>query len=270
MLSREQLIEEQQLRKLVRKAIYKVYEKKQNQKTNEETKLRSIIQDLIKEAASDPEETPHKSTGINVLEGLLKKIVPVIEIDFKKLTTAQEQRDSYKAHILTAIENALAPARVMDVAPLDIEEQDKINVNIEDDEEEKFIDVRGEKEPEEEEENKSDAEKEGFAISGEDETGRDMAYSTFKSIETQVVDAFDLLSNNEDKELFYDYLLTNVKLYFDKFEEEMAVSVEEPTTPEYEKAKKDNEEDTIEEPTEQEPADEEGEEDLDLGDIADL
>ena len=39
MLSREQLIEEQQLRKLVRKAIYKVYEKKQNQKTNEETKI---------------------------------------------------------------------------------------------------------------------------------------------------------------------------------------------------------------------------------------
>ena len=35
MLSREQLIEEQQLRKLVRKAIYKVYEKKQNQKRAE-------------------------------------------------------------------------------------------------------------------------------------------------------------------------------------------------------------------------------------------
>ena len=260
MLSREQLIEEQQLRKLVRKAIYKVYEKKQNQKTNEETKLRSIIQDLIKEAAGDPEETPHKSTGINVLEGLLKKIIPVIEIDFKKLTTAQEQRDSYKAHILTAIENALAPARVNDIAPLDLSEQDN-DVNITDADDEKFIDVHGETKPEEEEESKSDAEKEGFAISGEDETGRDMAYSTFKSIETQVVEAFELLSNNEDKELFYDYLLTNVKLYFDKFEEEMAVNLDEPTTPEYEKAKKDNEEETVEEPPREEP--EEG--GLDLG-----
>jgi hypothetical protein len=264
MLTREQLIEEQQLRKLVRKAIYKVYERKQNQKKNEDNQLRSIIQDLIKEAASDPEETPHKSTGINVLEGLLKKIIPVIEIDFKKLTTAQDQRDSYKAHILTAIENALAPARVMDSAPLDLSEQD-IDVNITDADDEKFIDVRGEKEPEEEDENKSDAEKEGFALSGEDETGRDMAYSTFKSIETQVVDAFDLLSNNEDKELFYDYLITNVKLYFDKFEEEMAVNLEEPTTPEYEKAKKDNVEDTIEE-----PAGEEGGEEQDLADIAAL
>ena len=248
MLSREQLIEEQQLRKLVRKAIYKVYEKKQQSQNNEETQLRSIIQGLIKEAAGDPEETPHKSTGINVLEGLLKKIIPVIEIDFKKLTTAQEQRDSYKAHILTAIENALAPARVNDIAPLDLSEQD-IDVNIADSDDEKFIDVRGETKPEEEEEeNKSDAEKEGFALSDQDETGRDMAYSTFKSIETQVVEAFELLSNNEDKELFYDYLLTNVKLYFDKFEEELAVDVEEPTTPEYEKAKKDNVEDTVEEP----------------------
>jgi hypothetical protein len=158
MLTREQLIEEQQLRKLVRKAIYKVYERKQNQKKNEDNQLRSIIQDLIKEAASDPEETPHKSTGINVLEGLLKKIIPVIEIDFKKLTTAQDQRDSYKAHILTAIENALAPARVMDSAPLDLSEQD-IDVNITDADDEKFIDVRGEKEPEEEDENKSDAQK---------------------------------------------------------------------------------------------------------------
>jgi hypothetical protein len=86
-----------------------------------------------------------------------------------------------------------------------------------------------------------------------------------KSIETQVVDAFDLLSNNEDKELFYDYLITNVKLYFDKFEEEMAVNLEEPTTPEYEKAKKDNVEDTIEE-----PAGEEGGEEQDLADIAAL
>ena len=121
----------------------------------------------------------------------------------------------------------------------------------------------GDKKPEEEEEeNKSDAEKEGFALSGEDETGRDMAYSTFKSIETQVVEAFELLSNNEDKELFYDYLLTNVKLYFDKFEEEMAVNLEEPTTPEYEKAKKGNEEETIEDPS--------AEEEQDLEDIANL
>ena len=147
MLSREQLIEEQQLRKLVRKAIYKVYEKKQNQKTNEEikeAKLRSIIQDLIKEAASDPEETPHESTGINVLEGLLKKKhysnnedkelfydylltnvkLYFFEIDFKKLTTAQEEEqeihikltsslNSFKMLQFQLIENALASLKLL-------------------------------------------------------------------------------------------------------------------------------------------------------------
>ena len=34
-----------------------------------------------------------------------------------------------------------------------------------------------------------------------------------------------------------DYLITNLKLYFDKFEEEMNPTVTEPTTPEYEQEK---------------------------------
>ena len=37
--------------------------------------------------------------------------------------------------------------------------------------------------------------------------------------------------------MFYDYLLTNLKLYFDKFEDELKANLPEPTTPEYEKAK---------------------------------
>ena len=34
-------------------------------------------------------------------------------------------------------------------------------------------------------------------------------------------------------EIFFDYLITNVKLYFDRFENELAPMVDEPTTPEY-------------------------------------
>ena len=37
-------------------------------------------------------------------------------------------------------------------------------------------------------------------------------------------------------ETFYDYLLTNLKLYFDKFTNDIT-DVEEPTTDEYEDAK---------------------------------
>ena len=45
-----------------------------------------------------------------------------------------------------------------------------------------------------------------------------------------------MLSDDEDKKIFYDYLLTNVKLYFDKFEDELANVVPDVTTPEYEEA----------------------------------
>ena len=64
-----------------------------------------------------------------------------------------------------------------------------------------------------------------------------MAYTTFKKIESQIIDAYDMLSNPEDQELFFDYLIANLKLYFDKFENEIQPSVEEPTNQAYDSAK---------------------------------
>jgi hypothetical protein len=64
-----------------------------------------------------------------------------------------------------------------------------------------------------------------------------MAMDSFKKMENQVKDAYELLDNEKDRGLFYDYLITNLKLYFDKFEEEMNPTVTEPTTPEYEQEK---------------------------------
>ena len=46
---------------------------------------------MLREEVKD---APYKSTGINELETLLKKIIPVIEPDYKSLTTAEEQRES--------------------------------------------------------------------------------------------------------------------------------------------------------------------------------
>ena len=63
-----------------------------------------------------------------------------------------------------------------------------------------------------------------------------MAASTFKKIEKNILDSYELLANSEDRELFYDYLITNIKLYFDKFDDEMKMGLEEPTTPEYDEA----------------------------------
>ena len=50
-----------------------------------------------------------------------------------------------------------------------------------------------------------------------------------------------MLSDPDDQELFYDYLIANLKLYFDKFEGELAGDVEEPTNQAYNMAKQDAE-----------------------------
>ena len=64
-----------------------------------------------------------------------------------------------------------------------------------------------------------------------------MAFKRFKKIQQNILDSFAVVEpDDEDRETFYDYLITNVKLYFDKFEEELSPEVEEPTTPEYEDA----------------------------------
>ena len=53
-------------------------------------------------------------------------------------------------------------------------------------------------------------------------------------MENQIVDAYDMLADEEDKKIFYDYLLTNLLLYFDKFEDELSTESVETSTPEYE------------------------------------
>jgi hypothetical protein len=100
------------------------------------------------------------------------------------------------------------------------------------------------------------------ALSGEDDTGRNVANMSFQKIEKSIQDAYGLLGDTKDQDLFRDYLLTNLKLYFDKFEDELgAGAIEEPTTPEYEEEKGQAAE--TEAPGGEEASDE-GEEDLEL------
>ena len=244
---RVQFIQELQLRKVIREGINTVLEKKKDTKKQsflEESQLREVIRILIKEttAVSDNDPSPHKSTGINVLEDLLKKIIPVLEIDFKKLTTSSEQRQSFRAHIVQAIEDVLAPSKALNRIGDGTEDTDKmipigeqeIDVSVGDEntpEEDAFIDIdpdTGKEEPEDE--------RDTFGIEGQDITGRNMAFDSFKKINQNILDSYDLLSSHEDLELFYDYLITNLKLYFDKFENDLG-TVEEPTTDEYEQEK---------------------------------
>jgi|TARA_R110002020_G_C16188115_1_gene765317 hypothetical protein len=247
--------EEKILRENIRQMIRFVKQKRATQAQLDEQKLRGIIQKLIeieelKEALPDDKPTPNKSTGINVLEDLLKKIIPQLEIDFRQLTTSDEQRKSFRAHIINAVINTLTPTTVNTQAgdaeaEIDageeadaLEEEVDIEIGAEDDE--KFIDIRtdAEKSAEEEEEEEADPQEEfGAGLEGADETGRNVAFQSFNKVEGPIIDAYELLSNDEDQELFYDYLIANLKLYFDKFESELSPTVEEPTNQAYETAK---------------------------------
>ena len=239
--------------KLLRENIRHMIRHVKQKKLNEENELRTVIRkfmdhelkDMMNEASvADVDPTPNKSTGINVLEELLKKIIPVLETDYKSLTTNKEQRDSFRSHIINAAVNTLTPAKVNTAAGDEAEElqEQDIEVTVDDNAgvDDKFIDIRtdAEKSAEEEEEETDPRDAFGVGVDG-DETGRNMAYQCFKKIEGNIIDAYELLSDNEDQELFYDYLIANLKLYFDKFEGELAVDVEEPTNQAYDMAKTD-------------------------------
>ena len=245
--------EELALRESIRHMIRHVKQKK----LNEEQQLRQIIRGFIdielesinEGQTPDNNPTPNKSTGINVLEDLLKKIIPVLETDYKLLTTSSDQRRSFRSHVIQAVVGTLTPAITNNDADdetpqlqeidafIDMDEEIEIDVGDEGGDDGKFIDIRTDAEKAADDEQDEEDPVDSFGIEGEDETGRNMAYQSFKKIETSVIDSYELLSNEEDQELFYDYLIANLKLYFDKFETELADQVDEPTNQAYDMAK---------------------------------
>tara|TARA_Y100000310_G_scaffold311315_1_gene357481 strand:+ start:340 stop:1212 length:873 start_codon:yes stop_codon:yes gene_type:complete len=288
MIDRQEFADELILRESIRKVIKIVLEKRkreEKQQLNEEKQLRSIIRKLIiTEAGKVSTKTPHRNTGINVLEDMLNNVLTNIETDYKSLTTSPEQRKSYRAHIVKGIMNILAPSRAMEdepdkdspeelnlaevaLRPLDEleEEEEDIDITIDDDADEEgpnlgqeaFIDVDAD-DPEDED---------TFTIAGENETGRNKAQTTFDGgLQKQILDHYELLADDEDRSLFYDYLITNVKLWMDRWEDELAADLEEPTTPEYEEAAEEaeGEEIPLEGGEDLAPAPPEGEEELEL------
>ena len=251
MINRESLVTERLLRKTIRKKIKKVLSERRKQ----ENTLRKIIRQLLKEGdISDIH--PHRSTAINILEDVLKKAIPTIRTDYKRLTTAKSQRESFRSHILKAVKDALAPSLVnwqflsgqeegglvsepspenikqgveLDLKDDELEQLEEVEIDIDPDvdaqpDERKKVPVESDDEPSPEEDF-------GSGLEAMDETGRNMAFTTFRKVSQYILDAYDTLADVKDKEVFVDYLITNLKLYFDKFEDELQNTVEEPTSP---------------------------------------
>ena len=260
-LSEEDEKVEEQIRKYIRSKLKKIIFEHNKIKAKEEVALRMAIRELLKEGdISDIH--PHRSTGINVLEDLLKKMIPTIRTDFKKLTTGEDQRKSFRAHFIRGIKSSLMPTMVndgdfSDKAPdfggagdsmlMDEPEEELAEELQMLDELDVDVDIGDEaatqpgdenmKIPIEDDDTPSEEEEFGSGLEDLDETGRNMAFTSFKKVQQYILDAYDSLANAEDKETFFEYLITNTKLYFDKFEDELQQTVEEPTTDSYEQAK---------------------------------
>ena len=151
---------------------------------------------------------------------------------YKTLTTDVEQKKSFRAHIVKWVQDTLAPVKLNDTESEQLSEE--VDIDIQGIEAEKFIDAS---DGSEKEFPAAEPEEEGLAtISGEDTTGRNKAERVYPVIEKSVVDYYSELDNPEDQEMFYDYLIANLKLYFDKWDSEMSSTVEEPTNSEYDQA----------------------------------
>jgi len=250
MIDRNEFIEEQLLRENIRKAIKIVKNRKEKQSLQEDQMLRSIVRKMLMEEKTPvADDSPHEKTGINYLRTTLKKIIPTIKDAYMSLTTSEDQRKSYIAHLINGVDNLLAPIEVNADAPQAAPEgalgegglEEEVEVSVGGDDPEEFIDIgdmglEGEEEVEEEEPEDEDMTTmtTGMEDGMHDETGRNAALATFKQIQGNIVDDFEQLAADEDRELYHDYLKTNILLWRDKFEDSLSQNMPEPTTPEYE------------------------------------
>ena len=130
------------------------------------------------------------------------------------------------------------------VVEQEADEEDDIEIEVGGDED-KFIDIE-DKVPEAEPEAPKGATNVAKAVTGEkefvqigslDDTGMEMAQRTFPKVQKQIADGYAMLSLKSDKEDYADFLVANLKMYFDQFDQEENAALAEPTSPEYEKAK---------------------------------
>ena len=254
MIDRQQFLEEIKLREHVRKAITVIRERKLKQEQEvlaEEMRLRKVIRMLLKEEEGIGDE----STGIAFLRRDIDKILPELEDAYTSLKTTVDQRKSYRAHILNAIQNLITvsdtnfnatPDKDPDEQEIGVSEALDVKIGDEVPDPRKRLDVGrvrpGEEAEKETEEDKENKELEDFAIADQDRTGAVKALRSMKQIENVIVKTYSGLFDQNDRDQYSDYLITNLQLYFDEFEEDMQAMIPEPVNPDYEERKAQSEE----------------------------
>tara|TARA_Y100000296_G_scaffold84005_1_gene116230 strand:- start:1153 stop:2034 length:882 start_codon:yes stop_codon:yes gene_type:complete len=265
-IDRKEFLNELKLREQVRKIIQIVHERnvaKEQEVLKEEKRLRKVVRQLIAEVELSDPSIGDETTAMTKLRKLIKLILSEFEEGYTSLRTSYEQRKSYRTHILNAVQDILTrgdvnysaqddnpadnvptdtSADIMNEESSEEDIEEKISVDIDDEsppDRSKFLQGVRDKpvdkkedniDPEEEEFNK-------FAIPGQDKTGAVEAHESMKQTENQIAQAYARLYNAEDREIFADYLITNLQLHFDDFEEELQQVLPEPENPDYEKFK---------------------------------
>jgi hypothetical protein len=271
MISRQELLEEQLLRKAI-KAFLKKKITEQLQTNSKEVHLLSqavrkkILQTEAKTGSTSP-DSPLEITAMNFLRDLLRNIVPVIQSAYKALTTDVRQRQSFKAHVLAAVEDIIntesanpgeKSGNAEGVTEPELDEE--INVEFDDEEadstpeEEGFIEIEPPKKGPELSPEEEFSQKLGLDDRELDTTGRQQAMETMNAISKQISEKFNMIGSRsfvpkekvpelaakyayllKDNKLFPErsvfkiYLLKNLMLYFERFETELD---DTPQTPE--------------------------------------
>lgn len=206
-----------------------------------------IIKQGYEQLTSSPEQK--KSFRAHVIQNAINTLVRV------DLTTGSDEErrmgDQEREEVVMPDNPEVAADEVEVEEPVEeplaedvVVEQEEEDIEVEvGGDEDKFIDIE---EPEPEPEAPKGASNVAKAVSGEkefvqlpglDDTGMEMAQRTFPKVQKQIADGYAMLSLKRDKEDYADFLVANLKMYFDQFDQEKDVALAEPTSPEYEKVK---------------------------------
>ena len=99
-IMRKELQTEMLMRKYIRNKIKKQLWEQKKLEQQKEHQLRLVIRSIIKEAKETA--NPHPNTGINKLRDAFRKAKPTLKTKYQQLTSSQEQRDAFSAHMLRA------------------------------------------------------------------------------------------------------------------------------------------------------------------------
>ncbi len=214
-IDRKIFMEELELRKTIRKALL-LRETKRKKQLSEEQQLRHFIRQLIKEAKE--EVTNFDNTGLNFLAEFFRDSLKQMEVGFKSLKTNQQQRDSFKAHLIKNLETLVKrEAEQMSIggdrAASDQELEEEINLSIDEPVDDKILDLGLDKKSK-----KADKDNYQFQrMSDHEQTGAERAEEVFDQIKDNALEQIRKLHDPEDRAKFIDYMTPNLVSWIEQW-----------------------------------------------------